>query len=123
MNAGLGAHRIILIAVLTGLALALLANPVPARAQGPFGGQIRDIGACAVPPGLFLTIGPPLGGKFIYIPGTTSLFLFGVIRPGAWTLGMAGPETGCYIRVSVKKGFVLQLVDRGKPILFMGTSL
>ncbi len=97
----------------------------PALLPKPFGGLILAITACAVPAaGLLLHIGPPRGGDFLYIPGISRLFAFFSIRPGAWTLGLAGPdELGCFIRVSVRRGFILQLVGEGAPILIMGTSL
>lgn len=109
----------------------LLPFPYLARAQAlpgllnPFGGPILAITVCAVPAaGLLLSIGPPRGGDFLYIPGISRLFLFFSIRPGAWTLGLAGPDAlGCFIRVSVRRGFILQLVGEGAPILIMGTSL
>ncbi len=92
-------------------------------AAGPFGGQIQDIKHCAVPPGAqLLKIGPPRGGNFLYVPGASLLYLYRVIRSGAWTLGLSGADAGCFILVSVRRGFSLQLVGMGATILFMGTS-
>lgn len=78
--------------------------PLPARAaippardvisvvNKPFGGRIEKIQACIDPPGLRLTIGPPVGGEYLLTPASR-LFLFGVIIPRVWTLGLAGPAT------------------------------
>lgn len=86
----------------------------------PFGGPILAVTPCVAPPsGLLLHIGLPRSGDFLYIPGTSRLFSFYSLRPGAWTLGLAGPDLlGCF--VSARRG--LRLAGRGGPIIMIGTS-
>lgn len=59
-------------------------------AQGvlPFGGKILKIQACKTPPGLMLTIGPPVAGQYLLSP-LTVVFSYGAFIPGTWVLGNA----------------------------------
>lgn len=91
----------------------------------PFGGPIKKITACAEPvAGLLLEIGPPREGNFLLLP-TTVIYPFRIIRPGAQTLGLAGPKLlGCYEEVTFRRReSIFRLLGEGAPILFMGTSL
>lgn len=94
--------------------LSMIAAAWPARAflPGPFGGPI-----IAMRPGsncLHLTVGPPRPGDFVYVPGVSLLFSFFTIRPGAYVLGLAGPDVPC------KFG---RRFFSGPLILMIGTSL
>ncbi len=82
----------------------------------PFGGPIVKIIPCSKPPGLLLTIGPPLPAEVIVVTGRTLIFLFGSFRPGAYALGIADPApTPCIVGlVPVGAGFIVR---------FIGTSL
>ncbi len=57
----------------------------------PFGGKIIKIQACQVPPGLIITVGAPVGGKYFFNFATTQLHAFGIIKPNVWVLGAAAP--------------------------------
>lgn len=80
---------------------------------GPFGGPI-----VAMRPGsncIHITVGPPRPGDFVYIPGVSLLFSFFTIRPGAYVLGLAGPDVFCLF--GRRAGFT------GPIIIMVGTSL
>ncbi|OGF59507.1 hypothetical protein A3E35_00085 [Candidatus Giovannonibacteria bacterium RIFCSPHIGHO2_12_FULL_44_22] len=57
----------------------------------PFGGKIIKIQACIIPKALLLTIGPPMGGKYLLTDSST-LHAYDTIMPGVWTLGLAEPN-------------------------------
>src|SRR3989344_9668967 len=57
----------------------------------PFGGKIIKIQACVSPKALLLTIGPPMGGKYLLTDSST-LHAYDTIMPGVWTLGLAEPN-------------------------------
>ncbi|MBI2109011.1 MAG: hypothetical protein HYT93_02400 [Parcubacteria group bacterium] len=84
----------------------------------PFGGQITKIKQCV--PGLLLSISPPRGGEFMYIPGSSFSYAYGPPRRiGQWLLGMAGPKTPCF--VPCKTG--LCIAGFGNLIIFHGSSM
>lgn len=58
----------------------------------PFGGKIIKIQACISPKALLLTIGPPVGGKYLLM-NSSILHAHSNIMPGVWTLGLAEPNT------------------------------
>ncbi len=104
--------------------LLLVPHPKPVEAVfKPFGGPILNPPIpCVLPPnGLLLVIGPPQGGNFLYIPGISQLFLFRVIRIGAWTLGLAGEVGECFTGPSFDP--TRRSAGKGGLIFFMGTSL
>lgn len=96
------------------LVLFLAAAPqAQAFLPGPFGGPI-----IAMRPGsncIHITVGPPRPGDFVYVPGVSLLFSFFTTRPGAYVLGLAGPDVFCLF--GRRAGFT------GPLILMMGTSL
>ena len=55
----------------------------------PFGGRILMIQECLCTGGFALTIGPPEGGKFLYMLGLSRLYKYYQIRPSVWTVGVA----------------------------------
>lgn len=55
-----------------------------------FGGRITKIQACISPKGLLLTIGPPIGGKYL-LTDSSIIHAYGNITPRTWTLGLADP--------------------------------
>lgn len=64
----------------------------------PFGGPILDVRWCECPvPGYLITVGPPVGGMFIYSIASTIPFPnYGILIPKTWTLGLYTPGlVGC----------------------------
>lgn len=97
--------------------------PLQSYAQIPFGGQIvSNLPLCpATMPGSFMvTVGPPRGGIFMYLPGATFSYTYGPpLHPGQWLLGMAGPIVPCLIFVP----WGVQWIGQGSFIMFHGSSL
>ena len=84
---------------------------------GPFGGAITDIFICVN--GLKVTVGPPIGGIFMYIPGTSFSYAFGPPqRVGQWLLGMSRNSEPCL--VPCESG--LCPYGFGNVIIFHGSS-
>ena len=86
----------------------------------PFGGQILTILKCYDNAGWTISLGPPRGGQFVYIPGSSKSYLFGPpSHPGQWLLGVAGSNHNCDIDPNPKS-----YVNRpGNLILFHGSTL
>jgi hypothetical protein len=82
----------------------LSARPGVAHAQLgiPFGGPILATWWCTCSGGIALTIGPPVGGNYVFQFGTSIPFAFGqVFRPGPWTLGTQIPGGVCLYFVGI----------------------
>jgi len=102
------------------------ARPIPANAQIslgiPFGGPITSVWYCTCSMGIALTIGPPVGGIYVFQFGSSIPYAFGqVYRPGPWTLGTQKPGGSCQFFTGVPPTcapyFVMGVIDK------IGTSL
>ena len=62
-----------------------------------FGGPILDVRWCECPvPGFLITVGPPVGGAFIYTVNTILFPYWGILITNTWTLGLHnGIPVGC----------------------------
>lgn len=91
--------------------------------QLPFGGIIIYAMPCTCnAPNWGVKVGPPVGGDFIYIPGSTWLFSeYQIFRPGPWVLGMAGGSAPCmqYEGTSCAND---KVVPQGRVMTMVGTS-
>lgn len=86
-------------------------------AGGPFGGAITELFMCVN--GTRITVGPPVGGLFMYIPGTSFSYAFGPPRRvGQWLLGISGGMEPCL--VPCESG--LCPFGFGNVIIFHGSS-
>lgn len=100
--------------------IVLLAFPVPASAQIPFGGPILSVFWCTCSFNLMVVVGPPVPVIAMYQPGVTLLYLFGQIwRPGAWTLGLWGPPTACAIIIP----YGCAVIATPPMMIMVGTSM
>lgn len=87
-----------------------------------FGGRITFMNpACVAPPGIFLTVGPPRPGSFMYLWGVSRSYLQGPpTHPSQWLLGKAAPAPAlCLIPCPIG----LCPAGAGPIILFHGSSL
>lgn len=66
-------------------------------AQNPFnfGGFVLASIPCTCSGNFLLTIGPPVGGQFVYYPGTQAFLHFNLPRPGVWAVGSYTPGGAC----------------------------
>jgi len=81
--------------LLLGLIILLFISwPKPARAVLGFGGRITNVTICLN--GMLFAIGPPVGGLFMYVPGTLT-FAYAQLRPGPWALGGFTPGGVCIL--------------------------
>lgn len=93
----------VIVLLLVFLLVAAIVMVVPAEhssAQGglPFGGMVTSVFFCACSNNFMLTVGPPVGGVFMYQPGATLVYSFYMIPvPGVWLLGLFGPPVACLI--------------------------
>ncbi len=99
-------------------------RPIPASAQSlgiPFGGPITLTFYCTCSMGIALTIGPPVGGTFVFQFGKSIPYAYGqVYRPGPWTLGTwtTGGECEFYVPPAECVSYpVMGVIDK------IGTSL
>lgn len=71
----------------------------PSKARAfflPFGGAIISIFAGCIN-GYIVTVGPPGGGLFMWVPGTFSYVSGPPSHPSQLLLGVFGPPTTCYV--------------------------
>ncbi|MCW9054948.1 MAG: hypothetical protein OQJ98_03160 [Candidatus Pacebacteria bacterium] len=94
----LNTRSIIILASLFVLSLTLLFVPTRAHALKPFGGQVGAIIPC-MGGSIHATVGPPVGGAYIWTPGTRT-YLFGPPSPGRWVLGNAAGPGICVVSIN-----------------------
>lgn len=88
-----------------------------------FGGRITSIFPCTAAPGtLLLTVGPPVGGTFLYVPGASRLFSYFSVKPGSYVLGMASPAGTCPFFAFSGGELKIRSKSAGGTIIMMGTS-
>lgn len=89
-----------LFAVLISVALIISVYIYKTQAIGllPFGGLVVASIPCTCSTGMFLlTIGPPVGGQFVYQTGTQAFQNFNLPRAGVWALGLYSPVGVCLV--------------------------
>lgn len=87
----------------------------------PFGGFVAVSLPCTCTPGSFLiTVGPPLGGQFVYVSGVPQYANMQLPRAGVWSVGMYSPAGVCMIYSG--KSCVPLGVPIGTITPFTGTS-
>lgn len=69
-------------------------STVPAHALN-FGGMVTTSIFCTCSGNFLLNITPPVGGQFLYQPGTQSFLNFNLPRAGVWALGLYTPGGVC----------------------------
>ncbi len=98
---------------------ALFPNPL----GSPFGGRITLIlpCTCSIPPTMLkITVGPPKGGSFLYIPSISTLYQRYKLLPPSWVLGTSVGRRECLVGIPpacTSAGF------GGTIIRMVGTSL
>ncbi|OGN00838.1 MAG: hypothetical protein A2651_03075 [Candidatus Yanofskybacteria bacterium RIFCSPHIGHO2_01_FULL_42_12] len=48
---------------------------------------------------LKITVGPPKGGSFLYIPGISTLYMFYNLLPPSWVLGLSIGRRECLVGI------------------------
>lgn len=109
------------LAIFVFVATLFIATPTPrAEAQIPFGGMSGSVFWCNCSFNLMVTVGPPVGGVYMYQPGGTILYMFGQIyRAGVWLLGLAGGVSQCLIIIP----HGCAVVGAGPQMIMVGTSM
>lgn len=88
-----------------------------------FGGRIITIFPCTFTPGtLVLTISPPRGGSYLYIPGVSRLFSYFSLKLGSWALGSASPGATCFYWTESHGDWNVSSFSVPGTIIMMGTS-
>lgn len=111
--------------ILIFLLLFIYAGVVIAGNNNPFGGKItitqRDYcSASCGTVGHVINVGPPRGGRFHYVPGSTRLYQFNQIaRNGVWVLGTYRPGGSPCLR---REGDHCRNVSHEGDIEIVGTS-
>lgn len=87
--------------ILLATILAFSIFPIMANAATfglPFGGKIINTFYCTCSLNTLLTIGSPMGGMFMYQPGTSTLYRnYNVFFSGPWTVGLASGYSTCMV--------------------------
>jgi len=100
---------------------ALSLNPVNSLVGGR---KITTIPCLCSPGTLMITVGPPRGGTFIYVPGISRLYRFYSLWPPSWSLGLASGNRTCYQPTPTQCPCCPGIpVGNGPIIRMMGTSL
>ena len=97
------------------LLLLAFATPSFAFATFPFGGSIGLIRPC-YNNAIYVNLGPPVGGQFVWTPATQTYKFGGPSHTGQWRLGNAGPPYFCIVEI-----FPLTIWP-GTDIVMMGSS-
>ena len=90
-------------------------------AIGHFGGMVEYVifCTCSVDGSAVITVGPPRGGDFLYIPEITKVYEYFMIpRVGVWVLGNYNPGGQCLIYA----GEDCAVVPNQGTISIVGTS-
>jgi hypothetical protein len=115
--------RSFIVAVVLVLAIVIplfFYNVNKSAALVPFGGLILNVTYCTCSFNLLLTVGPPVGGNYIFQPGVSVPFPYGQLyRPGPWILGAWVPGGACMMWV----GKACAPLPSIGTILYAGTSL
>jgi len=88
----------------------------------PFGGRVLTSVPCTCSGNFLLTVSPPVGGQFVYFPGTQAYSSYNLgPTSGMWALGLYTPGGACLMFVG--KGCVPFGVPTGTITPTVGTSL
>ncbi|MEK9157839.1 MAG: hypothetical protein AAB638_01485 [Patescibacteria group bacterium] len=83
------------------LVLAFSMFPIITNAASfglPFGGKILNTSYCTCSFNTLLTIGGPIGGTYMYQPGTSTLYRnYHVWSSGPWTVGITSGYSTCMV--------------------------
>ena len=103
------------LALLVVTALAFLVSLPSSSKAFPFGGQAYDVHNCYNQV-IYVVLGPPNGGPFIWAPSTRTYAFGGPSHAGQWMLGLAGVQDYCV--------YTLQPIDvrSGARMTHVGTS-
>lgn len=112
---------LIILAVSTGLSIFLY-KKIEAAFGPPFGGFILNTFYCNCSNTFLLTVSPPVGGQFIYVPGTPQYMHYRLPSAGVWVLGLYSPGTGVCL-IYVGKGCSPFGAPSGTITPTVGTSL
>lgn len=82
------------IGIAKAVAGAIKANCGMGGGPSNFGGRIKKMCKCK-DRGVIIKIGGPRGGNFYFGKGSI-LYLFGSLKKGSWTLGLAGGTKTCF---------------------------
>lgn len=88
------------------------------------GGPIIKITYCTCSKVFGITVGPPVGGNFIYQKGVTTVYQLGMLIPKSWVLGLAVGKmacmqiagTGCVPDPSIPFGALMKIVGTSAPL-------
>ena len=81
----------------------------------PFGGQIGQLVPC-FNNAIYVNLGPPIGGPFVWTPATTYYAFGPPTHSGQWLLGLAGAPYYCIVSI------LPVIVWPGTSISMMGSS-
>lgn len=88
----------------------------------PFGGRVLAAIPCTCSGNLLMTVSPPMGGQFVYFPGTQAYMNYNLgLSTGMWALGLYTPGGVCLQFVG--KGCVPFGAPIGTISPTVGTSL
>ncbi len=66
----------------------------------PFGGMVATSFFCNCSGNFLLTVTPPVGGQFVYYPGTQAYLNYNLgFSTGIWTMGLYSPGGVCMVYV------------------------
>lgn len=122
-------RRLVLLPIICVFVFGSLVAALPQKAEAqsppfiPFGGLSLSTVWCVCSFNLWVMVGPPRGGSFIYQPGATILYLFGqIFRPGVWLLGLASPTPIPCVQAIPSPPWCVPIA-MGLPMLIVGTSM
>lgn len=101
--------------VLASLALVATLSLPSAAAAFPFGGQAFIVRPC-YNNAIYVGLGPPRGGPFVWAPGTRTYSFGPPTHSGQWLLGLAGIPYYCIVSIQPV------IVWSGTYITMMGSS-
>lgn len=79
-------------------------KPTEVDALLPFGGFVNYVQYCTCSMAIASVVGPPVGGTFVYAPGTVTYAYGQVYRSGVWLLGNWTPGGVCLFYAGVGCG-------------------
>lgn len=79
--------------------VAAITVPISVSAANVFGGKVNPSIPC-FNVATWNVVGPPRGGRFIFIPKVTRTYPFGAPGSGRWTLGLYGIPYFCIVSIA-----------------------
>ena len=96
-------------------AIVALVLPVAAYAY-PFGGQASIVLPCYYNSTIFMRLGPPIGGDFVWTTATRTYQFGPPTHAGQWILGLAGAPYYCLYSIAP------EITYNAIAIIMMGSS-